>query len=410
MRWLRLAVIFRCRIRETCPSHSTSCFAPLRLTESVVHFFDFAWGEICIMSPQLEHFFNHDVPQFTQTLISLSERIDPQAEPQFDSYYEEFLTAVTQCLRACKQVEPLLAGEERELAEVRHRFQDAIRPWFEQSAFMRHALAKPRGYAGDYEMLIAIYEGQPRSRGLGGYLDLYFLQTELGRAVPARLRGVKQFLLEEARRRGGEISVLDIACGPAREFYEDFVLPEGCRMTVTLVDHDDAALDYVRTHVAPRAPHNLTLEFVKHNALRMMSASSNRRVFGTPDIIYSVGLCDYIPDAIMIRLLKGWRETLAAGGVIYVAFKDCERYNSAPYQWLVDWHFFQRTEADCRRLFAEAGYDMGQMEMVRDDDLGTIMNFISRVPADFPSQREDAGESAVPEEASASRDSELVKC
>jgi SAM-dependent methyltransferase len=354
------------------------------------------------MSCQLEDFFAKDVADFIQTLQSLSQRIDPQATPQFDDYYEEFLKSVDRCLASCKQMDALLAEDARQLAAARHRFQEAIRPWFDQSAFMRHALAKPRGYAGDYEMLIAIYEGQPRSRGLGGYLDLYFLNTELGRAVPARLRGVKHFLMTEAARRGGAISVLDIACGPAREFYEGFELPADCRMTVTCLDHDDAALDYVRTQVAPRAPYNLALEFVKHNALKMMSGSVNRRVFGEPDIIYSVGLCDYIPDQIMIRLLRGWHETVAAGGVIYVAFKDCLRYNSAPYQWLVDWHFFQRTESDCLRLFAQAGYHVEDMEMVRDDDLGTIMNFISRAPAAPQHRLDRAAEVAAPRSQSAS--------
>jgi SAM-dependent methyltransferase len=174
--------------------------------------------------------------------------------------------------------------------------------------------------------------------------------------------------------------VLDVACGPAREFQDGFVLPEHCRLKVTCVDHDEAALDFVRTHVAPQLPFNVELECVRHNALRMLSAAVNRRHFGAPDILYSVGLCDYLPDDILVRLLGGWRQTLADGGVVYVAFKDRLRYNAARYQWFVDWHFFQRTEADCLRLFEEAGYDTAEMEMVRDGDLGSIMNFISRAP------------------------------
>jgi len=333
------------------------------------------------MSRAIEDFFAEDVSAFCRTLDSLSKRIDPAAIPTWDDFMEEYSTSLEKCLAACQRVEASLTDNSQTLRAARWRFQNAIQPWFDQSAFMRHALAKPRGYAGDYEMLIAIYDGQPRTLGFGGYLDLYFLNTELGRAVPARLKGVKQFLIEEVRQRGGDVSVLDIACGPAREFSEGFELPEACRLNVTCVDHDDAALDYVRAHVVPNLPHNIELNCVKHNALRMISGTSNRRHFGAPDIIYSVGLCDYLPDEMMIRLLRGWRETLADGGVIYVAFKDCLRYNAARYQWPVDWHFFQRTEGDCVRLFAQAGYNVDDMEMVRDDDLGTIMNFVSRAPA-----------------------------
>jgi SAM-dependent methyltransferase len=342
------------------------------------------------MSELIEEFFAEDVPAFCRVLQSLSERIPQQALPRRDHFMDEYSAALEQCLAACRRVAAGLQHDSPALRNAQRRFQDAIRPWFNQSAFMRHALAKPRGYAGDYEMLIAIYEGQPRTLGFGGYLDLYFLGTELGRAVPARLKGVKHFLEMEATRRGGDVAVLNIACGPGREFYEGLDLPDDCRLTVTCVDHDDAALNYVRTQVVPRVAHNVELHFVKHNALRMMSAAANRRHFGTPDILYSVGLCDYIPDDIMIRLLRGWRDTVAEGGVIYVAFKDCLRYDAARYQWPVDWHFYQRTEADCVRLFAQAGYPVDDLDMVRDDDLGSIMNFVSRAPYAAPLRKFDA--------------------
>jgi extracellular factor (EF) 3-hydroxypalmitic acid methyl ester biosynthesis protein len=332
------------------------------------------------MSQLIEEFFTGEVANFTATMERLSRQIDPAAQPQADQLLREFSDSSELCLAGCRRVEAALHYSPQTVRAVQARFREAIGPWFSRSAFMKHALAKPRGYAGDYEMLIAIYERRPRTLGFGGYLDLYFLQTELGRAVPARLRGVRDFLRDEVAERGGPVTALDIACGPAREFTAGFALPEHCQLKVICVDHDDAALDYVRTHVAPQTPFNVELECVKHNALRMMSGDSNRRHFGAPDIIYSVGLCDYIPDEIMIRLLRGWRETVADGGAIYVAFKDCLRYNAARYQWLVDWHFFQRTEADCLQLFDQAGYDVAGMEMVRDNDLGTIMNFISRVP------------------------------
>ena len=95
----------------------------------------------------------------------------------------------------------------------------------------------------------------------------------------------------------------------------------------------------------------------------MTSAANNIRRFGRSDIVYSVGLCDYIPDEFLIPLLQGWRESVADGGVVYVAFKDTLLYDKTEYQWLTDWYFFQRTEEECRRLFEQAGYEMSAMEM-----------------------------------------------
>jgi hypothetical protein len=107
-----------------------------------------------------------------------------------------------------------------------------------------------------------------------------------------------------------------------------------------------------------------------------------------------VGLCDYLSDRVLIPILKAWRESLAEGGVVYVAFKDAERYETPEYQWLVDWYFLQRTEPDCRRLFAEAGYDMQRLAL-RRDITGVILNYAGgdRVPAEH---RIDQAETGIP--------------
>jgi hypothetical protein len=128
--------------------------------------------------------------------------------------------------------------------------------------------------------------------------------------------------------------------------------------------------------VAPTAT-GLRLQTVRYNALRTRSAKKNIELFGRVDVLYSAGLCDYLTDDTLIPMLSGWWDTLADGGVLYVAFKDAELYDKTPYQWHLDWHFYQRTQDDCWRLFREAGFDLPAMEMTRDAT-GIIMNFISR--------------------------------
>jgi len=79
-------------------------------------------------------------------------------------------------------------------------------------------------------------------------------------------------------------------------------------------------------------------------------------------------------------MLRGLRETLADGGVLFLAFEDTERYDKTVYQWNVDWFFYQRTVEECRELFRQAGFDVDSMAMTRDES-GIIINFVSRVPA-----------------------------
>jgi extracellular factor (EF) 3-hydroxypalmitic acid methyl ester biosynthesis protein len=216
-----------------------------------------------------------------------------------------------------------------------------------------------------------------KSFGLGGYLDRYFLGTTLGRAVCARMWSLRRFLLEEIARRGGTIKILNVACGACREFSGGLATGTDANVSITCVDNDQLALDFVRDCVAPQTT-GAKIECIRHNALRMTSAANNVRRFGRSDIIYSVGLCDYIPDEFLVPLLKGWRESLADAGVVYVAFKDALLYDKTEYQWLTDWYFFQRTEDDCRRLFEQAGYDMESMETTRDAT-HVIINFIGRI-------------------------------
>ena len=82
----------------------------------------------------------------------------------------------------------------------------------------------------------------------------------------------------------------------------------------------------------------------------------------------------------MTRIIKSNGNWKGIHVVLLVAFKDTRRYDATPYQWLLDWHFFQRTDEDCRMLFELAGFNMAALEMTRDAT-GVIMNFISHAAA-----------------------------
>jgi extracellular factor (EF) 3-hydroxypalmitic acid methyl ester biosynthesis protein len=330
------------------------------------------------MNPSIDRFFAEHVPRFTQALEEFDRHIDRDAAPDSDALVSELTHSINTSLADCAELEAQLkSAEPQVLKEIQTRYREAIWPWLGQSWFMNHALSKPRGYAGDYQMLNAIYDAVPRSKGLGGYLDRYFLNTALGRAVPARLRLARSFLLNELARRHGDVAVLNVACGPCREYLGGLGPARDGSTTVTLIDNDPLALDYVQANVAPLIGEGARFNFVRYNALRMTSAAVNVERFGRSDIIYSVGLCDYIPDKYLIPLLQGWRESLHEGGVVYVAFKDSRLYSTPEYQWLVDWFFLQRTAEDCQDLFRQAGYDIDELATERDET-GIIINYIAR--------------------------------
>lgn len=324
----------------------------------------------------VESFFNVQVRQFTDAMASLERRIPRSKVPETDEFLTELTAAIHKSRQDCREAEEAIGDDKQLLNEVQARFRKEIVFWFDQSWFMQRAKAKPRGYPGDFEMLTAIYEGKTKTLGFGGYLDLYFLGTDLARAVCGRLDAVQKFLVREVLKRSVNVSILNVASGPGREYSHG--LEVGEMVNLTCVDTDQQALQYLQDHIDPQVAGSIDLNCVCYNALKMSSAKANIENFGRPDMIYSVGLCDYIPDRYLIRILNGWRESVAENGIVYVAFKDDPRYHAAEYQWHVDWHFYRRVEADCVRLFAEAGYDVDDMTMFRDST-GIIMNFVFRI-------------------------------
>ncbi|MDD4269788.1 MAG: class I SAM-dependent methyltransferase [Pirellulales bacterium] len=328
-------------------------------------------------SAEVERFLAEETAAFTRELAMIAAEVDDHPTPFSQAHLERLTAAAENSRQACHDLELRIGEDQAALRAAQAAYRAAIAPWFDRSWLMHRAKFKPKGYPGDYAILTAIYDRLPKSPGIGGYLDLYFLNTQLGRAVPARLRAVREFLIRELGQRGGEVSVLNVACGPCREYTEDFEIPPAVRPRITCLDSDEEALEFARQNLARRNGATPDVSCARYNALRMSSAKRNIEAFGRPDVIYSIGLFDYITDRHLVPILKGLRETLAAGGVLYVAFKDADRYDKTVYQWMVDWFFLQRTERQCLALCEQAGFDTGRIDVCRDET-GIILNFISR--------------------------------
>jgi SAM-dependent methyltransferase len=334
------------------------------------------------MHARVERFFRDDVPELTSRLNELEMKVEPLAYPEDEDHLRALENIMCQMLAGCRELDVSLGDDADSRTAAQARFREATAPWLNQSWIINRARTKPRGFPGDYQMLLAIYDGVPIARGLGGYLDRLCLKMTLGEAVQARLQDAKTFLSRELEHRDGEVRVLDIASGPGREFQGGFAANLGCAVHVTCVDSDAGALEYVRRHVSTKSAPKLSFSFLQHNALKMRSADAIIKQFGRQDIIYSVGLADYIPDRLLVPMLASWKEALHPGGCVYVAFKDKNQYDKVEYQWLMDWHFLQRDERDFIRLLGQAGYEVQSLQTSRDAT-GVIVNYLAyaKVPS-----------------------------
>lgn len=327
---------------------------------------------------------HYDLDRFAQLCISplvnglaqLESDIEPEAVAvRGDQFHMRVAALFEQSQAVCREFEAMNQGDVGLIAAAKKLFLEATAPWFDRSWIAHRSRSKPSGFPGDFEMLVKLYQQKTPSRGIGSYLDLCIQELPLARAVRARMQCARNFLLRSIEARTGTVRVLDIASGPCREF-EDWPVTNGdTQIEVVALDSDPLALEYVRSEVAPQLPDSVRLRPVRHNALRTRSAKATIQQFGRFDLIYSVGLCDYLTDEHLIGLLSAWRDTLQEGGSLYVAFKDTLEYDHTPYQWHLDWYFYQRTHADVLALYRASGFDVESLDISRDGT-GIITNYV----------------------------------
>ncbi|RMF37546.1 MAG: hypothetical protein D6753_17365 [Planctomycetota bacterium] len=330
--------------------------------------------------------FLNDTADVVAELEDLQRQIpaDAIAEPNTD-WHDRTLQVLGRSVDVCREYEERLVDDEPLLRAAQAYFRQATEATLGQSWFAHRARTKPSGFPGDYDMLLKIYQRQTPARGLGSYLDLCLMDVELARAVRGRLKAVREFLINELHEREQQARILDVASGPCQEFMDWPMKAES--IEVLAMDSDPAALDYVRQTVIP-AVDPVRFEAVRYNALRTRKADATIRNFGRFDVMYSVGLADYLTDDLLVDLLAAWHDSLTDDGVMYIAFKDTERYDKTPYQWHLDWFFYQRTVQDVLRLYERAGFDTARIDTWRDES-GIIVNFVTRV-GDHPRRRTDA--------------------
>src|SRR5262249_14460250 len=152
------------------------------------------------MQSEIDRFFSENVQLLVRSLQDLDSRIPANAAPVRDDLLEELTAAINASLAACARLESRFlenGNSPAGLKEVQARYREAIWPWISKSWCMNRSIAKPRGYPGDYQLLTVIYNRKPVSTGIGGYLDRYWQNLTLARAVVGRMVALRRFLVEE---------------------------------------------------------------------------------------------------------------------------------------------------------------------------------------------------------------------
>ena len=302
---------------------------------------------------------DYEIAQFSAAL----ERIDQESRFGLKSH-KELAEMTEQAMvamwAAADAYEKEVGGDINLIRDAQRSLRFATDRFFSQCAYHR-ARTWPRGYQGDYEMLEYHYRNEPGSQGVGHFLENYLLKSTLAVAVRERKDLLKDLLRREMAGRKNP-SIMDIACGPCREIVEMSEEIKKAGASFICVDHDPEALEYSKDRLIKIAFPMDKVQFRQYNALKMVSHERNVQEFGMQDIIYSVGLFDYLSNDVLVKLLRSLHDLLKPGGILIASFKDSNKYSTFIYHWIVEWNaFLQRKEQDILALYEQAGFPRGSV-------------------------------------------------
>jgi SAM-dependent methyltransferase len=274
------------------------------------------------------------------------------------------VTAVVDVARDLEETDPPPRVRKWQLA-----FRKETREVISESWIMHRSVSKPRGLAGDHLLLDALYTRRTSTTVVGRLLDELVLDCAAGRAVVDRKQYVGRWIAERLAARPGGVRIADIACGPCRLERDVMEGAMGDRASFLAMDGDEQALAHAQRVVSgdPR------VQLWHENAIRIARDPYAAAPLSGVDLIVSLGLFDYLPDRIAIRLLRAMAGALRPGGEMLVGNFADDNPSRVFMEWFGDWQLIYRSEAEFLALFEQAGLDPAHLKVEREAPGGSVL-------------------------------------
>ncbi len=266
------------------------------------------------------------------------------------------------------------------IKKVKQLFRECGIPVGMKSDIMMHAFSKPRGYAGDYGIIEIVYDNKISSRGIGYCADKRFLNDDYARAVRSRKTMMREMLagfIKEAP--GPSLRILNIACGSCREIKELFeqnTVDASKKIEFTLVDQDQEAIDFSLKALS-HSPAHVVYTPLCHSVYDYLKEPDKyRKLLTDQDLVYTIGLADYIPDQRLKDLIAFLFSVVKPGGKLVFAHKDSKNYSPLAPDWWCDWTFHLRDMQETVDLVKSTGMRGYNLSVERETDTNIIFFII----------------------------------
>lgn len=292
-------------------------------------------------------------------------------------------TALIERMRSTVVADILTASEEIDAASrnAPAEHQQAMVQWSRrhlhsllmQAPSMHRAASKPFGYPGDYEVMRFIYEKPFEGSTLfAKAISLAFDQSRASCAVRHRKDLVKREVRALIQSRRRPVRVLAVACGPAQDLLELFSemkeLP--APVEIVLFDQDKGALAYAYRRLKPVIDplHGQVSIIYLHDSIkRLLRDATLFAPFGTFDLIYSVGLFDYLRQPTAVGLARNLVARLAPGGRALIANMVPESPSRWYLEYHLDWFLNYRSRAQLLDVAGRAAPNARRLNILEEE-------------------------------------------
>jgi len=288
-------------------------------------------------------------------------------------YMEEARPAfVDRMLAAELELHGLVDGfTEEEHAVHRRHYNRRIYPYLRESLFLRRAMDKPMGYAGDYEMMNMLYRDHAEGHSFFAWLmNAYGINVRASVAVRNRQGLLTKAIVEALDGNDSErVRIASVGCGPAHEIQQ--LLEQrphlGRKLEVVLIDQEPLTIAFCERMLAPLIPKTgVKAHVVKESIRKLIAHPSLETALGTCDLIYSAGLFDYLDDKPFVHLARTLLSSLSDRGHLLIGNFAIGQPSRWFMEYCSEWFLIHRTPEQLLTLGEAAGASRNAMSVMAE--------------------------------------------
>ena len=225
--------------------------------------------------------------------------------------------------------------------------------------FGAQSVQKPRGYAGDSELMRMIYLNNYQGDStFSKLMHKHAVGVPAAQSVRNRIVLIAQKIIhsQNASRISAhdKFKVLSVGCGPAFELQNIIKSSQDCdRFQFALFDQDSAALSEaseVVSDIKNRLRKTPNVDFIQGSVRTMLFSRQLKQKWGQFHFIYSMGLFDYLTIRVARAVLERLYQLLQPGGELIIGNFHVSNPSKYYMEYWVDWVLFHRTEEEFRSL------------------------------------------------------------